>query len=110
MAKAISPAPSSKMDVADSNNTDFYFDGQSPEEDSDLDENDIHIPQSISQHSVRSKSSSPKKSPNHKMDKSPKHEKNHEEDVVDGQMLNGFASQADRYGFVGGKEFTDPEQ
>lgn len=106
MAKAISPAPSSKMDVADSNNTDFYFDGQSPNEDSDLDENDIHIPQSISQHSVKSKSSSSKKSPNHKIHKLPKHE-NHEED---GQMLNGFASQADRYGFVGGKEFTDPEQ
>lgn len=111
MAKAISSSPSSKMDVAHSYDTGVYFDGSGVDEDSDLDENDIHIPQSLSEHSVHSKSNSPKKShsPKHIKDKSPKHDV-HDEDGIDGQMLNGFASQqADRYGFIGGKEFTDPE-
>lgn len=35
---------------------------------------------------------------------------NHKEDS-EGQMLNGTVQvHADRYGFIGGKEFTDPDQ
>lgn len=111
MAKAISPSPSSQMDAANSYETGVYFEGSGSGGDSELEDNDLHIPQSVSQHSVKSKSSSPKKSPspNHVQNKSPKHE-TEMNDTTDGLLLNGFATQADRYGFVGGKEFTDPEQ
>jgi hypothetical protein len=111
MAKAISPSPSSKMDVANSYKVGVYVEGSGSGGESDLDEQDLYIPQSESQHSVKSKSSSPKKShsPNHAQKKSPKHD-SEMNDTTDGLLLNGFATTADRYGFVGGKEFTDPEQ
>ncbi|KAL4223482.1 hypothetical protein ACF0H5_016953 [Mactra antiquata] len=111
MAKAISPSPSSKMDDNPYNDR-LDYDENCDSDRSDLDDNDIHIPVSNSQHSMKSISSKKSTSPNH-ISHSPSQTKkvSTTEDSTDGQLLNGFASaqEVDRYGFVGGKEFTDPD-
>lgn len=103
MAKAISPS-SSSVGVANSYDIDVGLDGSTrPNDDRDVDDSESYP-------SVKSKSSNKSHSPNHVQKKSPKRE-DYTEETTGGQMLNGFATvQVDRYGFVGGKEFTDPEQ
>lgn len=106
----MSQDPSAKMEDDFAENYDAY-DSNMPTDDSDSDENgDIHMPHSMSKHSVKSnaKSHSSQKgnSPNHVHQKSQQQE-NHS----DSQLPNGLPDmEFDRYGFVGGKEFTDPDQ
>jgi len=75
-----------------------------------MDENNIHYT-SESEDSDDVKTPHVASHSHSKQNASTNHVKLIDKEDSDGQVANGTAQvQADRYGFIGGKEFTDPEQ
>ena len=94
MAKALA-SPSYQKDVQEVNHFESDYNSDN---DSEADEDEIEVsPQSRSPRSQSSRGHSPSKDV---------HSRNTPESQQNGTVM----MQVDRYGFVGGKEFTDPDE
>ena len=100
------PAKRDQTQVRDIPN---HLDAEENSEDSDVDDivtNGTDVP------NLSHKMSIPTNSPVNSQNHSPhKGKTSHELDVSDGPIQNGSAgAQVDRFGFLGGSQFTDPDQ